>query len=341
MSSSRIARASALVFSALCAVMAFGQVPSGSNLTRTYTLTNTGTSVAIGELANALRMMTGLFYASADVAEKAITVQGTAEQIALADCVILALDLPGPAAEPAQCTAPAGLSVRVLYARNAQSQQGLLEMLNAARMMSDDQQVSYAMSVKAIAVRGTPEQVAITEWVVQTLDQPGPLPAMSQYPGLEPEQVQIVNLANTQSAQRLMEVLNASRMISGLQRVMAYRDRSAIAVRGSADQTALAYWLMQTLDKPSGWEPASGLAIESYQYPESPLDRIGRSVRIFFLDPAYAQQGNTLMNAIRLATGTQIIMPVSSLPAIVMRGTEEQTSAAEGLLKERISPAAK
>ena len=341
MSSFRISRAVALILAVLCAALAFGQTSSVPFVTRVFTLTQTFAPDAIEAVATAVRGIDNLQQAPADAVQKTITVQGTAEQVFLADCLIRALDLAVLAAQPVQCNGLNGDQVRIVYAGSDMSQASLTEALQAARLMAGAQYAYSVKSANAVVVRGTPEQAEIVEWVVQTVSSAGPLPSLSQYPGSGSDVVQVVHLTNTRTALRLAEILNASRLISGVQQMMTNIERSDIVLRGSADQAALAYWLIQTLDKPSDWKPAAGLAIESYQYPESPLERIGRSVRVFILDPAYVQQGNTLLNAIRLATGTQIIMPVSSLPAIVMRGTEEQTSAAEGLMKERISHPAK
>jgi hypothetical protein len=53
-----------------------------------------------------------------------------------------------------------------------------------------------------------------------------------------------------ETQQDLQEIINLIRTTADTQRIFPYAARSAIALRGSAAQIALAEWLIQKLDKP-------------------------------------------------------------------------------------------
>jgi len=63
--------------------------------------------------------------------------------------------------------------------------------------------------------------------------------------------VRVFYLTHTETPQQLQEVIVAVRSISGVFRAFTHSASRAMALRGTADQMAVADWLLYVLDKPA------------------------------------------------------------------------------------------
>jgi len=129
---------------------------------------------------------------------------------------------------------------------------------------------------QAIALRGTADQVAMIEWLVNALDarQGGP-PATGRrpsavYPYPEPPKllssgaknpawspgdtvVRVFYLAHTETGPGMQELVNTIRTVADIPRLFPYSGASkAVVLRASASQDAMAEWLLNDLDTPAG-----------------------------------------------------------------------------------------
>ena len=77
---------------ALVASVAFGQTPTDQNVDRTFYFTQAKTAQEFQEAATAIRSVTNIQQASTDDAQKSLTLQGTADQIVLAQWLYNELD---------------------------------------------------------------------------------------------------------------------------------------------------------------------------------------------------------------------------------------------------------
>jgi hypothetical protein len=242
----------------------------GDGVVRVFYLTHTETPMAIQEVVNALRAILEFQRAVVWNASKAVVLRGTAEQIAAAEWLIKGLDKPagmqppsqqgrGPAVAAYTLSDARAPAVRVFYPAHTQTPQAMQEMVNSVRSLSELQRVIVCNGPRAIAVRGTPGQVATAEWLIDALDKPaGAVSSASQSQTPAPNQYQLAEsgdvarvfyLAHTATPQELQDLLNLVRSTTNIQRATFCSVPGALALRGTAGQVALAGKLIQEKDK--------------------------------------------------------------------------------------------
>jgi hypothetical protein len=323
---------------AVCALAAWGQSDS-----KTFYFPNVTTAPTLQEYVNVIRSVGDIKDATQDWEKKSITVKGTTEQISLAAWISQQLaDAPSsrPSTVRRDYTATVAKTdqVTILFLAHATTPQALQELVNSTRSIADIQRFFPCNEAGAIVSRGTPEQTTLGAWMVQALDQP----AGSVKPGhldhpfpSDPRSnmAQIYVLRNNPATPRvLQEIVNSVRSVADIQRFFPYNAQNVIVMRGPAEQVALADWLLGQIDQPVG-AVVSSQPLE-YQYTDGPR---GASVaRVFFLRTADSPQKlQEIVNEVRTATHIQRFFPLAQITAIAARGTADQISQAEQLLKDR------
>jgi hypothetical protein len=132
---------------------------------------------------------------------------------------------------------------------------------------------------------------------------------------------------NTLTPQGLQELVNMTRSIADIQRFFPYNARTALVARGTPEQIALAGWLIQSFDRPVS-EP-----VHEYRMP----DTANTIVRFTYLANAQMPPNDLqgMVNVVRTETGIQRIYPSQYRKAVAMRGTADQISRADQLIRER------
>jgi type II secretory pathway component GspD/PulD (secretin) len=240
---------------ALFATLAFGQID------RVFYLTHTDNPQALMEVNNIVRAMANV-QAAHDATKKTLSVQGTAEQVALVEWMLAELDrtpasLPGtvPAMHPFRDERGVDQVVRVFSLAYAVSPLSLQELTNTVRSISDMQRVFPYNSLKLLVMRGTAEQMAMAEWLVQQLDVPPGSPPVDtgtrdiHLTDTIVQTARVFYLTHNQSPQDLQIVVNRLRKATKVQRAYPYNAQWAIAVRGSSDQIAAIGRLVRELDR--------------------------------------------------------------------------------------------
>ena len=131
---------------------------------------------------------------------------------------------------------------------------------------------------RTVTMRGTAGQIALGAWLVEALDKPGPIPGMREFrlpeseparpaslPGGRDDVVRVFYVKQAVAPREIQELATTVRSISGIFRLFTYSASRAMALRGTADQMAIADWLFHDLDKPSqmrvrtsiGWQAAA------------------------------------------------------------------------------------
>ena len=199
------------------------------------------------------------------------------------------------------------------------------------RVIAEVPQASPDAEQKTLDVRGTPDQVALAEWLVNELDgtSPGSNPARREYrpPGAGDDVVQIFYLRNMETARDLQEAATVVRSIAEIRRLIVYNTRSAVTVRGTKDQVALAAWLFQELDRPSNPQPSQA---DQYNLRDG-----GDIVRVFFLKHAQTER-DFQQFAVQFRSASQIrhVLTYDPSRALAVRGTPAQIALAVRLIDE-------
>ena len=179
-----------------------------------------------------------------DDRKRSISVSGTAEQVRLAEWLAKELDKPGltepsshsSAAAAHRYVAGADDVVGLFHIQNAKTTQDFQEFATMLRSLTETRRTFTVNAPKVIAMPGTGEQIRLSEWLINELDQPmqvplasGGDPAVRAYtmsdpapenPKLLPENdVRVFFFTHTASIQEFQEITTAIRSITETRRM--------------------------------------------------------------------------------------------------------------------------
>ena len=320
-------------------IMAFAVSVAFGQTNRTFQLTQDENQQRLEELAAVLRATGHIQQVSIDDLKRTIAVEGTAEQIAMADWLVHQMDLPanGPFSGVHEYRPPAGSDdlVRVFYLTHASTAQEVQEIVTTVRSVADIWRVHVYNALNAVAVRGTNQQISLTAWLVDQLNQPAhvaaPEPHEYKLPG--DDGARVFELTYPQTPQQLQEIVTILRSIGDIRRLFVCNDRRAVALRGTAEQVALAAWLVTELDKPVTGQAATEDNTAPHEYRlSSGADDL---VRVFYL--ASSQSAQDLQKAavqVRTTAGIPRLFVYKALGAMAVRGTVGQVTTAEKVIEE-------
>jgi hypothetical protein len=331
-------RAKLIVF-ALATCVAFGQ---DASVTRVFQLHHVETTQDVQEVATVIRTIADISDVSTDTLQKTISLRGTASQIAIAEFLFTELDrqtLPDSVTQEFKVPNSADDVVRVFYLPNTATVQAFQEIATTVRTIAEIRRVITYNTPRALAVRGTADQIAAAAFMIGELDQPAgakrtdsrvfPMIDTSKDPGTG---VQVFYLPYAATVQQFQEVATLIRTIGEIRRVFTYNAPRAIVVRGNTDQITLADWMIHELGKPV---TAETLASATYTYPDVYHD--GENlVRVFYVKtvPTVAafQQ---LATQIRTTVKIRRVFTYNASLALALRGTAAQLALAEQMLNDR------
>jgi hypothetical protein len=141
--------------------------------------------------------------------------------------------------------------VRVFYITSAANVQDFQQLSTLVRTIANITRVFTYNAPKALVVRDTAAQIQLAEWLVKELDQPG-ADSSHEYriPGGKDDVVHVLYLLQTGSQQAFQKAATQIRTATQITRVFTYTTPKALALRGTADQIALAERLAMDLDHP-------------------------------------------------------------------------------------------
>lgn len=119
-----------------------------------------------------------------DPAQRTMRFNGTPDQIKLAQWMFPLLDAPNTASTAKNEYVLQGGNdniVHLYYVKTPASTQQFQELATAIRTVADIRRVFTCNAAKALAARGTPDQIALADWLVGELDQSGHTAAVHQY----------------------------------------------------------------------------------------------------------------------------------------------------------------
>ena len=230
-----------------------GQSPDkGDQRDRTFYLTHTATTQQFMEVVTGIRTITDIREVSTDVDQKSVRLHATDPQIAMAEWLFNELD--SPVAQPAlphEYRTP-GTSddvVRVFYVITAPTVQDFQEAATLVRTISDIRRVFTYNARNALMVRGTEAQIGLAEWLVKELAPEPPSSTHRYEMTANDDVVRVLRLPHTATVPDFQKAATAIREATQIKRVFTYNAPRAMALRGTADQIALAEKLATDLDK--------------------------------------------------------------------------------------------
>jgi hypothetical protein len=338
----------------LLAPAMFGQGATQTTQERQFHLTRPASVQAFQEIVNGVRIVTEIRDMSTDNAQMSVTVRGTAEQIGLADWLVKQLDQ--PAGAPVIPVPPEykGLTesdgdgrghptqngvARVFYLPHTATVQDFQEAVNATRTVIEIRRMYTYNDGRAVLARGTSDQMAMMEWMLNELDQasaaaPAARSGVREYGSGTNDVLRVDYVANAKTVQDFQEIANLTRTVSEIRRVYTYNTARALAIRCTPTEMAMAQWLVTELDKPA--DAAQGLMSAEYRNPGAADD----VMRVFYLGNAKSVQDfQASANAIRSVTQIRRVFTNNSRRALAVRGTGDQLALAEKLVHDLDPPA--
>jgi hypothetical protein len=327
---------------ALAAALAWGQTVAPP--AELFPLSNADSPQEAEELATTIRTVGRFQPGGVVVSQSSLSVNGTADQLALARWLIGELDKPAPSPGQHQYRPQDGTGevVHVLYLANSESQLNLQEVMTSFRVVTELRYVYPYFKRNAVAVRGTPAQIQLMEWVAAELDRPANAPPPTN-PDARQYKVQdgtgdvacVVRLAHSATPQNLQEVMTLIRTVTDIRRVFPVASRRALSWRGTAEQIRLMEWLVTELDQPAD----APLPPNTVDHQTGVRDGSGDVVRLFHLPQASTPRDlNELMTLVRTVTDLRRAFPYQARKALGFRGTAQQIQMAEWLVNALALP---
>ena len=233
---------------AFFASAALGQAPAEQD--RVLRLTHFGIPQDLSEIAMLIRTMAEIREISADPGQGAISLHTTPAKIDLAEWLLN--ELTQPPDEAKHEYRPARSSddiVRVFFLKHAEQVRDLNEVAVMARTIGGIPKLFAYGPPRALAVRGTEEQIGLTEWLIGKLDLPASphdagIHEYSRLSGVD-NVVRVFYLPDSTPIPRLNEISVQIRRAAEIRKLFANPRARAIIVRGTASQIATAEQMLK------------------------------------------------------------------------------------------------
>jgi hypothetical protein len=272
---------------------------------------------------------------SVDTAQRILTLHGTAAQIALGEWLLNQWE--NPSQQPHEYRMSGDDIVHVFFMVRSGTVQHLQEAATDIRTVADIRRLFTYNAPSAITLRGTAAQIALAEWLVSELDQPANQPPRTPAPheyrlsGTVEDVVRVFYPTHTGTPQGLQEMATDVRTIGNIRRLFTYNGPSALILRGTSAEIALAEWLVNQLDQPVN-QPPQTPAPHEYR-PSGTVDDL---VRVFFLTHAESPQHlQQIATEVRTTAEIKRIFTYNALSSLIARGTVAQIALVDRLIAER------
>jgi hypothetical protein len=243
-------------------------LPGGAdNVVRLFYVDRGQTVQEFQELATLVRTITETRRVFTYNDARAAVFRGTAEQMAMTDWMIGDIEKaaagPRPHSVSRQYLLPASPTptpnenvTQIFYLENTPTVQDFQELATLMRTIAEVRRVFTYNRPRAIAVRGTADQVAFVNWMFNELDQPvhgqrAHQSAIYTYPVVGKDDgttARIFYLPHIATTQDFQKVATTIRTTAQIRRVFTWNEARAMAVRGTVDQIELAQRLLTDLE---------------------------------------------------------------------------------------------
>jgi hypothetical protein len=163
-------------------------------------------------------------------------------------------------------TPPLPTESTVVHLANAPSDKALQEVVALLRFVTGSPYLSSNVAQSTIAITGTPEQLALADWLSKVIDKPaGWRPSDSEYgnptareyklPGGPAELARVFYFRDTATRRAEGEILIVLRTVTDVQILYYLSEPKMIAYRANPAQADLIEWLLPKLDRIRRLEP--------------------------------------------------------------------------------------
>ncbi len=232
----------------LFATVVLAQTP---NTQRTIRVPRVESQEGLTEITNMVRTITGIPQIKSDLASRSLELTGGADQIAAAEWIVNALQNPsGQRTTFSQYQDPRlgdQFAVRVFFLQSTTTPQGAQEIVNAVRTLAGTQRIFPSALSPVIVLRGTLDQDAASEWLLNALDTPEHNPSSAEYriPGNDPGLMRVMEFPASWTPEKVRIAVNQIRTETKIVRLFPVMHARVIAVRGTTAQVEEAKQLIK------------------------------------------------------------------------------------------------
>jgi hypothetical protein len=237
----------------------------------------------------------------------------------------------------AQTVAPPPLPTESTVVRltNAPTGKALNEVAALLRTLTGSPYLSSNVAQSTIAITGTPEQLALAEWLSKAIDKPaGWRPSDSEYgdptareyklPSGPDELARVFYLRDTATSRAEGEILTILRTVLDVQKLFVRSEPKMIAYRADPSMAKPIEWLLSKLDTESG-DPSH--TSDTFKLPTPARDGSDDVVQVFYLKPPVTMnEFSGLITALRTKVEIQKTFGIFFPPVLVVRGSPAQLS---------------
>ena len=311
---------------------------------QTFDFTNPPNQQSLQEIATILRTVGDIRNLSINPAPASVTIQGTPDELAMSGWIVHQLDQP---ASPPPSTSSqflvAGKSDDVIQvfhlAHIPTAPQAMQEILTVLRTVADIQKIFNYTPLTDIVIRGPAAQIALAQYLIGSFDVvPGTVTTSQEFPYLAPppnhgpEVVRVFYLRNSPTPQAVQEVLTTLRVVAEIQKIFNYTPLTAMAIRGSASDLATAEFLIQSLDMPSDAKAPPADGVREFTI------KAGDMIGVYNPANIKGQDLNSTVTLVRQNLQIQKAFMKTAPPALIFRGTPDQITKAEQLIRQKDQP---
>ncbi len=314
-------------------LLLFPQQQPAGHLERVLPFTQADSPQAFQDISIAIRNLTDASKVFVDNNAKTIAIQAAADRLPLAEWLLRQLDQPRglqpPGRHEFRIPGPEGEVVRVVFLSRPELQ-SIGQLGGIVRIVAGVSNLVANPATVALILRGPAPQMAVADWLIQELDRPQPDPSSAhefRAPGASDEAIKIFFADPKTGIQEFIDMVSATRTLSGLSITFPYPANKAVVSRGSADQLALTDWLIQEFEQPAA---TSNDATPPREY------RAGSEVvKVYHLPASVSpDRAATLATTITTATQTQRAYFHPASRSLAIRGTPEQLAKVDDLIHD-------
>jgi len=215
----------------------------------------------------------------------------------------------------------------------------LEEVTTILRVVGGVTHVSMDRDTSSVKITGTPDELAMSGWIIRNLDQPSPSPDPFLVAGKSDDGIRVFHLtqAGAASPRAVQELLTVIRTVGDIQKIFYYMDHADLVVRGPAAELGLAEFLTSSLDQTPDPQRTAMTMSPEYQYN---WGRGTDTVRVYYLaHSAQPQQTQEILTNLRTVLQVQRVFNFTAMEALVLRGSPETVAAAEWMIRSLDVPA--
>jgi hypothetical protein len=313
----------------------------GQDVSRVFQLHHIDGDKDQQEFAAMVRTISDLRQVFPDTAQKTLSATGPANQVAIAEFLFTELDrqtVPDSVSQEYKVANKLDDVVHLFYLPNTATIQDFQEVATTVRTIAEIRRVYTFNTPRAMAVRGTADQIAAAAFMIHELDQPAGTKRTDSRefrmtgPGDPGETaVRVFYLPYAATVQQFQEVATLIRTIVEIRRVFTYNAPKALVVRGTADQMAAADWIVHELARPV--DPST---LASSQYTMASDPHAENIVRVFYVkDTSTVAAFQQVATQIRTATQIRRVFTYNATKALAVRGTAAQLAMVDQMLQDR------